>query len=548
MALPGAMDVPPDFTGAILGSGGRYRTVRVIGRGGMGTVYEGIQQDLGRRVAIKILHPHLALNLDTVERFKREAQATAALGHPNIVQVTDCQWQPGGPLFLVMEFLTGTSLGQVMQAHGRLPARRVAFIASQLLDALAVAHRSGIVHRDIKPDNVFLTSMAQVHDIVKVLDFGVAKLLGEGPDAQLTSTGVAIGTPFYMAPEQARGLPVDARTDIYAVGVCMYHALSGRVPFNAPSFNALMFAIAEQTPAPLASLAPDVDPGLVAIVERAMAKDPARRFANAGEMSGALMPWSMPTTTVSVMPMTPYAPDPTAPTVAAYTPTHISGRPPMTHPPGSRSSRSGAWVVAGSAALIVVVVAIAIANLLIAQHRRPPPQAARADAAPSAVPSTSATGGAASAGGATAIDPMVDGGKLAIRADGGRALALTADAGANADADAPHAVPAGARQIHATFFSTNNCCEIATLRSAVGTQSGAFTGCANAGQPKDKFPMYDLHVTAAGGVTSVVVLGSITAGDGPFHACMQGALRRVFIGATQPKCDGSVVRVGFNAE
>ncbi len=538
----------PDFTGALLG--GRYRLIRAIGRGGMGSVYEGVQQDLGRRVAIKVLHPHLALGQENVERFKREAQATAALGHPNIVQVTDCQWEPGGPLFLVMELLTGASLGQVISAHGRLQSRRVAFIASQLLDALAVAHRAGIVHRDIKPDNVFLTSMAQVHDVVKVLDFGVAKLVGEGPDAQLTSTGVAVGTPFYMAPEQARGQQVDARTDIYAVGVCMYHALSGRVPFNAPSFNALMFAIAEQTPAPLASLAPDVDPGLVAVVERAMAKDRAWRFANAAEMSGALAPWSMPTTTVSVVPIAAYPPDATAATVAAYTPAHVSAGPPMGASRGS-SSRSGVWVVAGCAALIFVVIGIALANIIVTQHKSTP-QGARVDAAASAPPSSgpNADAAAATVGGATATDPLVDGGKLALRWDGGRALVVT-DAGTLvlADADAPHPVaPIAARQIHATFFSSNNCCELSTLRGAVSAQSGSYTACVNSGQPKDKFPMYDLHVTAAGGVTGVVVLGGITAGDGPFHACMQGALRRVFIGATLPKCEGNVVRVGFNAE
>ena len=541
-----ANPAPPDFLGALLG--GRYRVLRAIGRGGMGAVYEGVQEDLGRRVAIKVLHPHLALSPDVVERFKREAQATAALGHPNIVQVTDCRWEPGGPLYLVMELLHGTSLGQQISAHGRLHPRRVAFIASQLLDALAVAHRAGIVHRDIKPDNVFLTSMAQVHDVVKVLDFGVAKLMGQGPEAQLTSTGVAIGTPFYMAPEQARGLPVDARTDVYAVGVCMYHALSGRVPFNAPSFNALMFAIAEQTAPRLGSLAPDVDPALVAIIERAMAKDPGWRFASAAEMSSALGPWSSPSTTVAVMPSSPYVPDATAATVAAYAAPHVSGRPPAS---SSRNGGGGSstWVVIGSVALIFVVVGVAVANILITKHRGAASQAARVDAG--AAPSATSDAAAASAGAATAIapEPMIDAGRIAARWDGGHAPTI-ADAGlaSVADAEPPRVVPTGSHQIHPTFFSTNNCCELSTLRSAVSAQQSAISACVAGGQPKDKFPMYDLHVTTAGGVTSVVILGGSAPGDGAFHACMQSALRRVFIGATEQKCDGSVVRVGFNAE
>ena len=530
--------------GALLGE--RYRVVRLIGRGGMGAVYEGVQEDLGRRVAIKILHPHLSVDREVVERFRREAQATAALAHPNIVQVTDCRWEAGGPLYLVMELLSGKSLGFLLMTQGRLPSRRVAFIAAQTLDALAAAHRAGIVHRDVKPDNIFLTSMAQVHDVVKVLDFGVAKLTGAGPEASLTTTGAAVGTPYYMAPEQARGMPVDARTDVYAVGVCMYHALSGRLPFSAPSFNALMFAIAEQQAPPLGAIATEVEPGIVAIVERAMQKDPARRFASAAEMAAALTPFVTPTTTVSVTPPSALlgVTDPTAPTMAA-TPAQMAASPRTAAP---RSSASTTWVVVGCVALIFVVVGVAVANLLLTKSMQKPAGTPLADAAASA----SIAASSASAPSSAAVAPAV------ASADAGRAprdaghIAIV-DAGAATDAEPPPPPdpprPSAARQIHASFWQTNNCCELSTFRGAIAAHAGAFTACVNGGSPPaDKFPMYDLHVTPAGAVTSVVVLGGMKPGDGPFHSCMQTALRGVAVGKLDPKCEGSTVRVGFNAE
>jgi serine/threonine-protein kinase len=352
-----------------------------------------------------------------------------------------------------------------------------------------------------------------------------------------------------MAPEQARGLPVDGRTDVYAVGVCMYHAITGRVPFHAPSFNALMFAIAEQTPPPLASLAPEVDRGLVAIVERAMAKDPARRFAGAGEMVAALAPWSAPTTSISVMPPTGIVADPNAPTVAAPTPAFTSARPPAAVTASPGGSHGTAWVVAGSVALIFVVIGIAVTNLLIMRHRAPPPASARADAATSATASASATASSGSGGSVASADPIADAGKLVQRLDGGHAIPI-ADSGAVtlADADVPPAPTTppktGAHSVDVQFLSTTDCCELDMLRSSASAQLGAASACANASPPSDVHPMYDLRVTPAGAVTAVTVLGGIQPGDGPFHACMQGVLRRIAVGPTLPKCPGTV-RVGF---
>ena len=276
-------------SGKVLGQ--RYRLVRLIGHGGMGSVYEALQMDLGRRVAVKVLDTRLTFEAAHVERFRREAHAAAMLGHPNIVQVTDFQSNQGEPPFLVMDFLDGQSLAQRLERQGRIDAKHAALIGVQVLDALGAAHRAGIVHRDIKPDNLFLVQVPAVGEIVKVLVFGVAKLSDAPPSsAQLTATGAMLGTPAYMAPEQARGAVVDARADLYALGASLYHALAGTMPFTANSAPALLFAIVEQLPAPLAQLRPDLPRDLIAIVERAMAKDPAARFQSADEMRSALAP------------------------------------------------------------------------------------------------------------------------------------------------------------------------------------------------------------------------------------------------------------------
>jgi serine/threonine protein kinase len=260
----------------------------------MGTVYEAVQENLGRRVAVKLLDERLSYEREQLERFRREAEIVAALGHPNIVQVTDFQYSEdlGKQPFLVMELLRGESFGSLIAREGSLPGARVAFIAAQMLSALAAAHRANVVHRDVKPDNVFLLADAAIPDTVKVLDFGIAKLASTD-QAKLTGTGAMLGTPAFMAPEQARGADdVDARADIYAVGATMYQALTGKMPFEASSVPALLFAIVERTPPPLRDQRPDLPMDLVAVVERAMAKKREDRFPNADAMRAALAPWS----------------------------------------------------------------------------------------------------------------------------------------------------------------------------------------------------------------------------------------------------------------
>ncbi len=267
-----------DRVGRIVG--GRYRLDERLGEGGMGAVYAATQVGLNRRCAVKLLHETLSQDAELVARFKREAEVAASLGHPNIVQVTDFGFEDG-LVFLVMDLLDGVSLADAI-AQGPLDPERVRFIASQVLSALEAAHRRGIVHRDLKPDNIFLTSLSGVRDVVKLLDFGIARM--SAPSEKMTTTGHVLGTPAYMSPEQARGKKVDPRSDLYSLGVVMYEALSGRMPVSGSNYHELMFNIVDQTPAPLSTLAPDAPPKLIALIDKAMAKDLSDRYQSAAEM------------------------------------------------------------------------------------------------------------------------------------------------------------------------------------------------------------------------------------------------------------------------
>lgn len=272
--------------------GGRYLVGRLLGAGGMGAVYEAIREDLGQmRVAVKILHASLASDALLLTRFRREAETVGQINHPNIVRILDFRAEPDEPAYLVMELLDGVSLRHALGRHIDFSVERIVFIASQILAALAAVHRAQVIHRDIKPENVHLTSMSGLGDIVKLLDFGVAKQLGAIPGNTLTQVGTVLGTPTYMAPEHARGGASDRRGDLYAVGTIMYEALAGAPPFTGDNYNALLFAIQQGKPTPLSALRPDVAPELIAVISRAMATDPDARFQSAEEMAEALGPW-----------------------------------------------------------------------------------------------------------------------------------------------------------------------------------------------------------------------------------------------------------------
>jgi len=283
-----AQDSPDPLVGRLVGE--RYLLKRRIGRGGMGTVYEARQEPLGRRVALKLLRPHLAEDASSLARFQREAEMAAQLGHPNIVQVTDFGRSADGGVFLIMELLEGQPLAAAIAAGPPFTAERVAWIAWQVLSALEAAHAAGIVHRDLKPDNVFLCDVPGVDDFVKLLDFGIAKL-AERHDAQgLTATGAILGTPLYMAPEQAQGRAVDARTDIYAVGAIAYEALTGRPPHDGPNYNAVLASVLTSDPTPLSALRPELSPVITDVVTRALSREPGSRFDSATAMRLALEP------------------------------------------------------------------------------------------------------------------------------------------------------------------------------------------------------------------------------------------------------------------
>lgn len=267
---------------------GKYEIVRLLGEGGMGAVYEGLNTRIHRRVAIKVLHAAVASNDEAMKRFEREAQAAGRIGSEHIVEVLDLGDLPGGERYMVMEFLEGEPLSARI-ARGRMAPREIAPLIANMLAGIEAAHRAGIIHRDLKPDNVFLLSRG---DFVKIVDFGISKFNAMGSEFSMTRTGAVMGTPYYMAPEQAKGgKDVDHRVDVYAAGVILYQAVVGAVPFDAGTFNELLFKIVLETPPSISKVVPDIDPAFVAIVERAMARDLSERYASAAELQAALTNW-----------------------------------------------------------------------------------------------------------------------------------------------------------------------------------------------------------------------------------------------------------------
>jgi serine/threonine protein kinase len=283
---------PPPRGGLVPGEvlDGKYRIVRLMAQGGTGQVYEGVNQRIARRVAIKVLHRNLADNEVVVRRFEREAQAAARIGSAHIVDVLDLGGLPGGERYLVMEYLEGRSLREMLRQP--VTPFDILPLVLQLLSALSEAHRAGIIHRDVKPENVFLVARRPGEPpLVKVLDFGVSKGNDRGVDPELTNVGAILGTPYYMAPEQAHGDVVDWRADLYSVGVILFQALSGQLPYRVDSFTQLVVRLTLEAPPSLAQAAPHVDPELAAIVDRAMARQREYRFQSADELAAALKGW-----------------------------------------------------------------------------------------------------------------------------------------------------------------------------------------------------------------------------------------------------------------
>lgn len=265
---------------------GKYRLIRVLGRGGMGVVYEAEHAMTRRRVAVKVLHAHHRESGDAAKRFINEAQAAGKISHPNVVEVLDAGEDSDGSLYLVLELLSGHDLATHLLRVRRMDVAETITIVAQVLQALVVAHRQGIIHRDIKPENIYLARSVTGDTQVKILDFGISKAINpgdEGPALSVTQTNTTVGTPHYMAPEQARGeRNIDTRADLWAVGVVMYECLAGKVPFDGETYNDQIVRVITEPHIPLSNF--DVPIELSRVVDRALEKDRNRRYARAADM------------------------------------------------------------------------------------------------------------------------------------------------------------------------------------------------------------------------------------------------------------------------
>ncbi len=372
----------------------RYRVVSRVGSGGMAEVYCADDVQLGRRVAVKLLHERFALDEEFVERFRREASSAASLSHANIVSVYDRgEW--GGTYYIVMEYLDGRSLDSIVREEAPLPPDHAIELTEQVLRAARFAHRRGVVHRDLKPHNVIVDEEGRV----KVTDFGIA----QAGASEITQTGSIMGTARYLSPEQAQGLPVSPRSDLYSIGVMLYELLTGTVPFEGESVVAIALRHLSEPPRPPSSLVPSISPSLDAIVLRALAKSPEDRYADADEFLAALdgeraRLRNDPTSQTAalapvVLPAMAFPPGSVAPAhpatyttqaIAPITGTHghsaaawwdpATGQLPpgsVVLPPGSapaRPRRSWPWVVLGLLALAGAAVAV----VLLVNHSRHP--------------------------------------------------------------------------------------------------------------------------------------------------------------------------------
>ena len=271
---------------------GNYKIVRVLGEGGMGTVYLAEHPMIGKRVAVKMLRPDLGTDPGLVSRFFQEAKAVNEIRHPNIVDISDFGHTSDGTVYFVMELMEGQSLRDRLAGQGPMPLEHVLAVGRQVIDALAAAHRVGIVHRDLKPDNIFLVSDAQVPGgfRAKLFDFGVAKLLGDKQQkvGHKTIDGAVVGTPFYMSPEQALCQDVGTSADIYAMGVVLYEMLTGTVPFHAEQLVILLNAILKQPAPPPSRIRTETPPWLDRLVLRCLEKDAEARPASMDEVNATL--------------------------------------------------------------------------------------------------------------------------------------------------------------------------------------------------------------------------------------------------------------------
>ena len=348
----------------------KYTIVRLLGKGGMGAVYEARHAKLSRRFAIKFLLPELADNREMLRRFENEAKAAGGLEHLNLAAVTDFGRASDGAPYLVMEFLQGEDCSKLLRRLGTLPVPRAADIVRQACRGLAVAHNVGIFHRDLKPENLFLADAGDGRDLVKVLDFGIAKL--RSADGSLaTSTGATFGTAHYMSPEQARGASeVDQRADVWSLGVVLYEFLSGCKPFNGEQFLHVIHQILTGDPVPLATLRPDLPPRLGAVVDGAMAKDIATRIPTVAALAEALRPFAGRESAVTPPAVAPRVPTRLIPVAQSAKQVNSGDSGPVT----PRARRSLAKPLIGAAVVACAFVAAVGFGRLLSKRRTTHPE------------------------------------------------------------------------------------------------------------------------------------------------------------------------------
>jgi serine/threonine-protein kinase len=286
-------DSPPEVVDPLLSQlvADRYRVIRKLGEGGMGSVYLAEHVVIEKKFALKVLAPELCRRPDLVARFLQEARSASRIGHENVIDIMDFGQSPDGLVYIAMEFLDGKDLGEIVRGKGAMEWAEARGIVLQICRALRAAHDKGIVHRDMKPENIFLIQREGQPHFVKILDFGIAKVMGLDPNGpRLTRTGMIFGTPEYMAPEQAEGKDTDHRADIYAVGCIMYHLITGQTPFVAESFMTMLTKHLMEEPVPPSARRPDlvVTPEMDALVLKALEKDRDKRWQSMAELLEAV--------------------------------------------------------------------------------------------------------------------------------------------------------------------------------------------------------------------------------------------------------------------